>query len=52
MTPYSRPELSDLYTLSQTKLLEDHTFHTGTYLYRRPYMAVPPPPPIHMIIYM
>ena len=34
---------SDLYTLSQSKLLENHTLHSGTYLYS-PYMAVPPPP--------
>ena len=44
MTPYSRPKLSDLYTLSQSKLLENHTLHSDTYLYN-PYMAVPPPPP-------
>ena len=42
MIPYSRPKLSDLYTLSQSKLLENHTLHSGTYLYS-PYMAVPPP---------
>ena len=41
--PYSRPKLSDLYTPSQSKLLENHTLHSGTYLYR-PYMAVPPGP--------
>ena len=44
MTPYSRPELSDLYTLSQSKLLENRTLHSGKYLYSRLYMAVPPPP--------
>ena len=43
MIPYSRPKLSDLYTLSQSKLLENHTLHSGTYLYS-PYMAVSPPP--------
>ena len=44
MIPYSRPKLSDLYTLSQSKLLENHyTLHRGTYL-NSPYMAVPPPP--------
>ena len=43
MIPYSRPKRSDLYTLSQSKLLENHTLHSGTYLYS-PYMAVPPPP--------
>ena len=41
MIPYSKPKLSDLYTLSQSKLLENHTLHSGTYLYS-PYMAVPP----------
>ena len=41
MIPYSRPKLSDLYTLSQSKLLEKHTLHSGTYLYS-PYMAVRP----------
>ena len=56
MIPYSRPKLSDLYTLSQNKLLENHTLHSGAYLYS-PYMAVnshkertdksPPPPPPH-----
>ena len=43
MIPYSRAKRSDLYTLSQSKLLENHTLHSGTYLYS-PYMAVPPPP--------
>ena len=33
MIPYSRPKLSDLYTLSQSKLLENHSLHSGTYLY-------------------
>ena len=28
MIHYSRPKLSDLYTLSQSKLLENHTLHT------------------------
>ena len=41
MIPYSRPKRSDLYTLSYSKLLENHTLHSGTYLYS-PYMAVPP----------
>ena len=41
MISYSRPKLSDLYTLSQSKLLENHTLslHSGTYLHT-PYMAV------------
>ena len=43
MIPYSRPKLSDLYTLAQSKLHENHILHSGTYLYS-PYMAVPPPP--------
>ena len=29
MIPYSRPKLSDLYTLSQSKLLENHSLHSG-----------------------
>ena len=33
MKPYSRPKLSDVYTLSRSKLLENHTLHSGTYLY-------------------
>ena len=41
MIPYSKPKLSDLYTLSQSKRLENHTLHSGTYLHS-PYMAVPP----------
>ena len=44
MIPYSRPKLSDLYTPSQSKLLENHTFYSGIYPYN-PYMVVPPPPP-------
>ena len=28
MIPYSRPKLYDLYTLSQRKLLENHTLHS------------------------
>ena len=45
LIPYTRPKCSDLYTLSQSKLLENHTLHSGTYLYS-PYMAAPPPPPV------
>ena len=29
-----RPILSDFYAISQTKLLEHHTLHSGTYLFR------------------
>ena len=43
MIPYSRPKLSDFRTLSQTKQLENHTLHSGTYPYTV-YMGVPPPP--------
>ena len=43
MIPYSRPKLSDLYTLSQSKLLENHTLHSGTYYPR--YGSIPSPPP-------
>ena len=41
MIPYSRPKLSDLYTLSQSKLFEYHYVHSGTYLYS-PYEQYPP----------
>ena len=41
MIPSSRPKLSDLYTISKSKLLENHTLHSGTYPYS-PYMAVTP----------
>ena len=43
MIPNSRPKLSDLYTLSHSKLLENCSLHNGTYLYN-PYMAVPSHP--------
>ena len=36
--------LPDFYTLSHTKLVKNHTLHSGTYLYTL-YMGVPPPPP-------
>ena len=44
MIPFPRPNISYLYTLSQSKLLKDHTLHSGTctYLYSQ-YMAVTPP---------
>ena len=33
MIPSSRPQLPDLYTLSQSKLLENHTLHSAhTYI--------------------
>ena len=44
MISYSRPQLSDFYTLFEGKLTENHTLHSGTYLYSS-YMGVPPPPP-------
>ena len=44
MIPYSRPKLSDLYTLSQSKLLENHSLHSGTDI---PQTPTPPPPPTH-----
>ena len=51
MIPYSKPKRSDLYTLSQSKLLENHALHSGIYLYS-PYMAVVqyPPPPSYNIL--
>ena len=44
MIPFSMTKLSDIYTLSQRKLLENHTLQSVTYL-NGSYMAVPPPPP-------
>ena len=41
MISYSRPKLSDFYTLFESKLAENHTLHSGTYLYSS-YMGVPP----------
>ena len=35
MIPYSRLKLSDLYTLSKSEQLENHTHYSGTYLYGR-----------------
>ena len=49
MIPYSRAKRSDLYTLSQSKLLENHTLHSGTYLYS-PYMAVPPRASVEVVL--
>ena len=40
MIPYSK--ISDLYTLSQSKLLEKHTLHSGTYLYSPVIWQYPP----------
>ena len=45
MIPYSRPKLSDFYTLFESKLAENHTLHSGTYLYSS-YMGVPLPPDV------
>lgn len=33
MILYSNPKLPDFYTLSQTTLLENHTFNSGMYSY-------------------
>ena len=46
MIPFSTPKskLSDFYTLSETKLFENHILHSGTYPYSL-YMTVPPTPP-------
>ena len=43
MIPYSRPKFSDLYTLSQSKLLENH-YPTQRHILYSLYMAVPPTP--------
>ena len=51
MIPSSRPKLSDLYTLSQSKLFENHTLHSQacfTATHTVPifpiYGRTPPPP--------
>ena len=44
MIPSSRPKLSDLYTLSQSKLLESHTLHRA-HTYIAHIWQYPPPPP-------
>ena len=49
MIPYSRLELSDLYTLSQSKQLENHTLHNGTYPYAHIWQY-PPPPHSHGVL--
>ena len=51
MIPSSRPKLSDLHTLSQSKLLEIDTLRSGTYLYS-PYVAILPPAPGHRTVYI
>ena len=43
MIPYSRLKLPDLYTLSQSQQLENHTLHSGTYLCTRIWQYPPPP---------
>ena len=43
MIPYSRPKLSNFYTLSQTKVLVNHTLHSSTHPYSL-CIRVPPPP--------
>ena len=45
MIPYSRPKRSDLYPLSQSKLLENHTLHSGTYTHIAHIWQYPPPLP-------
>ena len=46
MIPFSKIKLSDLYILSQSKQLENHTLHSGTYLYTVAHIwQYPPPPP-------
>ena len=49
MIPYSRPKLSDFYTLFESKLAENHTLHSGTHLYSS-YMGVPPLPGVKLAI--
>ena len=42
MIPYSRPKLSDFYTLFKSKLAENHILYSDKYLYNS-YMGVPNP---------
>ena len=42
MMPYSRPKFSGFYTLSQAKLLQNHTLDSSTYLELN-YNSTPPP---------
>ena len=51
MIPSSRPKLSDLHTLSQSKLFEIDTLQSSTYLYS-PYVAILPPAPRHRTVYI
>ena len=41
--PHSGPKLSDFYTPSRTKVLENHAPHSGTYIYSL--HGTPPHPP-------
>ena len=57
MLPHSLSNLSDFFTLNQTKLLPKHTLHSSTYLATvyKTYIsgstpAYPPPPPIMMLL--
>ena len=45
MIPYFRFKRFDFYTLSQTKLLENHIFHSGTKPIYPIYSSAPPPLP-------
>ena len=45
MILYTRPKLLDVFTMSQSKLLENRTLHSGTLLYS-PYFGRNPPPSI------
>ena len=50
MIPYSRPKLSDLYTLSQSKLFV--TIHsTAAHTYMAHIWQYPPPPPGTSAVY-
>ena len=46
MIPYSRPKLSDFYTLFESEFAENHTLHSGTYCtYKAHIWEYHPPPP-------
>ena len=49
MIPSTRPKLSDLYTLSQSKLPENHTL-TAVHTYVAHIWQYPPPPPRDYVV--
>ena len=48
MILYTRPKLPDVFTMTQSKLLENRTLHSGTLLYS-PYFGSTPPPSLRWV---